>query len=98
MYSERDLVVRKLLWLRMLNKQGADDANMALAARDTFVQVCLMGQRPDGKPGVPSVELAQEVCASLPFFLLDRSTCALLLTLSVASGYGTHLRSMHMHC
>lgn len=77
-YNECDLVVRKLLWLRMLNKQGADDANMALAARDNFVQVCLMGQRPDGKPGVPSVELAQEVCAPLALLPLDPSTCALL--------------------
>lgn len=63
MYYEGDLVVRKLLWLRMFNKQGADAANMALAVCDTFVQLCLMGQRPDGKPGVPSVEDAQEVCA-----------------------------------
>lgn len=96
MYSECDLVVRKLLWLRMLNKQGADDANMALAARDTFVQVCLMGRRPDGKPGVPSVELAQEVHASLAFLPLGPTTCALLahtllISLSVASGHDTHL-------
>ena len=95
-YSECDLVVRKLLWLRMMNKQGADDANMALAARDTFVQVCLMGQCPDGKPGVPSVELAQEVCAPLALLPLDPSTCAFVGShtvdySSVASGYGVHL-------
>ena len=41
----------------MFNKQGADAAIMALAVRDTFVQVCLMGQCPGSKPGVPGVEV-----------------------------------------
>ena len=102
-YSECDLVVRKLLWLRVMKQQGADDANMALAARDTFVQVCLMGQRPDGKPGVPSVELAQEVCAPLALLPLDPSTCAFVGShtvdyLRVASGYGVHLTGWLTHC
>ena len=42
--------------------QGVHEANMALAARDAFVQVCLMGHCPSGKPGVPSVEDARQVC------------------------------------
>lgn len=61
MYNECDLVVRKLLWLRMFNKQNADAANIALDVRDTFVQVCLMGRRPHGKPGIPTVQDAQKV-------------------------------------
>lgn len=52
-----------LLWLRQYRKGGQDAANMALAVHDAFVQVCLMGNRLDGKPGVPAAEDAMQVCA-----------------------------------
>lgn len=66
LYSKCDLAARKLLWLRRNNRLGAHEANMALAVRDAFVQVCLVGQCLGGKPGVPSVEDARQVCTGRP--------------------------------
>ena len=54
--------VRKLLWLRALHQSGKCFADSALAARDAFVQVCLMGQRADDQRGPPTVQQAAKVC------------------------------------
>lgn len=48
----------------MAHKQGRDDANLALAQRDAFVSICLLGQRPDGEPGAPEVKDARQVSAA----------------------------------
>ena len=88
----------------MFNKQGADAAIMALAVRDTFVQVCLMGQCPGSKPGVPGVEIAQQVgaqeplLACSPFYLYYVYSLLAHITnaysaLNVARGDDVHLKA-----
>ena len=61
-YCECALSVRKLLWLRVSRKQGADNANMALAVHDSFVRTVLLGQRSDGKKAPPNLTDARQVC------------------------------------
>ena len=61
----RDFCLRKLLWLRALHLLGRSWADSALADRDNFVQVCLLGQSPGKQAGVtgpPSVQQAAQVC------------------------------------
>ena len=60
-YDEFDQRVRKLLWLRALCKLGVQYADAALAIRDTFVQVCLIGCTADHQPGPPTVQQAAQV-------------------------------------
>ena len=52
-YDELDENVRRALWLRAYDKAGRADADKALAIRDRFVQVCLMGQSTE-RPGAPA--------------------------------------------
>lgn len=61
-YDKFDFCVRKLLWQRAVLLSGQEWADSALAARDNFVQVCLLGQRPGSHAGPPSVEQAAQVC------------------------------------
>ena len=63
-YDKFDFCLRKVLWLRALNEGGQALADAALADRDTFVQVCLLGQRPGCQAGLsepPSVQQATQV-------------------------------------
>ena len=48
--------------MRAFLRWGRAAADEALAAHDTFVQVVLMGQSPDGHPGPPDSLLSAQVC------------------------------------
>lgn len=64
-YDKFDFCLRKLLWVRALLRLGHQLADSALADRDNFVQVCLLGQSPASQAGVtgpPSVQQAAQVC------------------------------------
>ena len=61
MYDKMDENVRKSLWLRAYHKAGWVYANKALSVRDTFVQVCLVGQRSDGQDGPPDMAASAQV-------------------------------------
>ena len=60
-YDEVDVHVRKLLWLRALEQHGRAFADSALAVRDTFVQVCLIGQQADATAGPPDMQQSAQV-------------------------------------
>ena len=60
-YDRFDFCLRKLLWLRALFRFGRLLADSALADRDNFVQMCLLGQGQGNCPGPPSVEQAAQV-------------------------------------
>ena len=60
-YDEVDVHVRKLLWLRALEQHGRAFADSALAVRDTFVQICLIGQQADATAGPPDMQQSAQV-------------------------------------
>lgn len=82
-YDKFDLCVRKLLWQRAVLLSGQERADSALAERDNFVQVCLLGQRPGSHAGPPSVEQAAQVCIakasahSHPNYTICSSVCCI---------------------
>lgn len=80
-YDKFDFCVRKLLWQRAVLLSGQERGDSALAARDNFVQVCLLGQRPGSHAGPPSVEQAAQVCITQTSGHLDlhHNTCTALL-------------------
>ena len=65
MYDKMDENVRKSLWLRAYHKAGWVYAKKALAVRDAFVQVCLIGQRSDGQDGLPDMAASAQVQAEI---------------------------------
>ena len=51
-----------------MKAKGEKFANGAVAIRDTFVQMCMMGQRTDNQGGPPDMQQSYQVrglCASL---------------------------------
>ena len=76
-YEMFDNVGRASLWKRALNKGGEESAIKALAARDAFVQMCLMAQQPNCGSGIPSVQQMNEV-GRLP------EPCKLAISLIIA--------------
>ncbi len=60
-YDEMDVHIRNMLWLRARDVKGRAFASTALAVRDTFVQVCLMGRRTDAEVGLPNMQQSAQV-------------------------------------
>ncbi|DBB05775.1 TPA: hypothetical protein ACH3X1_012371 [Trebouxia sp. C0004] len=61
-FDQFEVRIRKRLWMRAFLRWGRAAADEALAAHDTFVQVVLMGQYPDGPPGPPDSLLSAQAC------------------------------------